>query len=78
VAPVGPSGDENCDGVVDAFDALGALRIAAGLAIHAACGALAIVDCMGDAAGVPDAIAILDYAAGVPKTPPAGCSPVGA
>jgi hypothetical protein len=78
IAPVGPSGDGNCDGQVDARDALSVIGAAAGLAATAACLGLTNVDCQGNAADAADAVAILAYSAGVPKALPSGCPAIGA
>lgn len=62
-APV--QGDVNCDGVVEAVDALGILRSEAGLAAHAGCvGESGDLDCDG-ASDKSDARLVLEHVAGM-------------
>ncbi len=69
-------GDVNCDGAVDALDALFILRAVAGLPT-ATCGGQGDVDCSGWMDAV-DALSILRYGAGLPPVAaPAPCPLLG-
>lgn len=71
-------GDVNCDGVVEAVDALGILRSEAGLAAHAGCiGESGDLDCDG-ASDATDARSVLSYVAGIGASLPATCPGAGA
>lgn len=84
---VGPPSvsDVNCDGAVDAIDALAILRYAAGLSVGQQPGCTALgagnpplgdVNCSG-AVDAVDALALLRFAAGLPVDLPPGCPPIG-
>jgi len=69
----GPApGDADCDGGVDAVDALQVLRYVAGLPNPAGCIAAGNVKC-NDAIDAVDALLILRWVAGLPVTLPPGC-----
>ena len=69
-------GDVDCDGDVDAVDALWVLRLTAGLPADVQCLAAGDADCDGDADAV-DALLILRYVADMPVPPVPSCPPVG-
>ncbi len=69
-------GDADCDGEVDAVDALLVLRRAATLQPYAACIGAATVDCDLDTDAV-DALFILRHVAALPIGLPEGCPPIG-
>ncbi len=72
----GTSGDVNCDGAVNAVDALQVLRYIAGLSAAACLGSAGDVDCSGSIDAV-DALLILRYVAGLRTTVPDFCPPIG-
>jgi hypothetical protein len=73
----GPApGDADCDGGVDAVDALQVLRYVAGLPNPAGCIAAGNVKC-NDAIDAVDALLILRWVAGLPVTLPNGCPEIG-
>ncbi len=69
-------GDADCDGDVDAVDALFVLRYVAGLTPFAACINDANVKC-DDGITAVDALFILRYVAGLPNSLPQECPPIG-
>ncbi len=69
-------GDVDCDGDVDAVDALHILRWVAGLPVSAGCMGKGYVDCDGDLDAV-DALMVLRYIAGLPVPLPTGCPGLG-
>ena len=71
------SGDVDCSGGVNTFDALFVLRFVADLPVSAACLGAADVNCDGDR-NVLDALLILFHVAGLPVDLPPGCPPIGA
>lgn len=75
--PGGRHGDADCDGDVDAIDALMVLREVAGLPRAAGCIAWGDADCDGDIDAV-DALRILRHVAGLPVAPVTGCPQIGA
>lgn len=75
--PLDTLGDVDCDGDVDAVDALQVLRRVAGLPVDADCMTEAgDVDCDGDIDAV-DALLILRHVAGLPVDNGDGCTPIG-
>lgn len=74
-------GDTNCDQVVNATDALGALQVAADVQPTPICAFAGDIDCSGEV-DVSDAIGILRYAAGLPAASGAAaqstCPPINA
>lgn len=70
-------GDVDCNGDIDAIDALFVLRTAAGMASQAACIDLGDVDCDSDIDAV-DALRILRFVAHLPAPSAGDCPAVGA
>ena len=68
-------GDIDCNGVVNAVDALQELRLGAGVTRHAPCFNIGDVNCDGDY-GALDALRALRYVAGLPPLPPAAPNPL--
>ncbi len=75
VTVVGPSGDVDCSGTVDGADALGVMRLLAGLSTGK-CLAAADVTCS-NAVDVSDAIGIRRHIAVLPIDLPQGCPAIG-
>jgi hypothetical protein len=67
-----PPGDADCDGNVDAVDALYVLRSVAGLAVPGTCLPIGNVDCSPLLTAV-DALAILRFVAGLQQSLPLTC-----
>jgi parallel beta-helix repeat protein len=77
VTPTGTlKGDANCDGRITLADAFGTLSQVGGVPPGAPCASRADVDCDSDL-DADDVLPILDYLAGIPRTPPTGCPAVG-
>jgi hypothetical protein len=74
--PTGTLGDVNCDGTVNAVDALFVLRWDAQLPPFAECIEVADVNCS-TATDAIDALLILRHVAGLPVLLPKGCLPIG-
>lgn len=70
------AGDVNCNGSVDAVDALGILQATAGQNPNADCLDSGDVDCDGDADAV-DALSVLRHIAGLEVTSSPGCPAIG-
>lgn len=69
-ATLGHTGDTDCNGALEAFDALPVLQSLAGLSPSVQCLDSANTRCTGDAPNLADALSILKFAAGAQKLTP--------